>query len=79
MLDLRTENVDLRLGTMVGGGKTAAGKNRVVPIHPQIREIVAARCRASESGYLFEYELQISALQSVEPSLTKISSQLSVV
>ncbi len=56
MLDLRTENVDLRLGTMVGGGKTAAGKNRVVPIHPQIREIVAARCRASESGYLFEYK-----------------------
>lgn len=56
MLDLRTENVDLRLGTMVGGTKTAAGKNRVVPIHPQISEIVAARYHASESGYLFEYK-----------------------
>ena len=56
MLGLRVEDVDLRLGVMVGGTKTAAGKNRVVPIHPQIREIVANRCACSESGYLFEYK-----------------------
>lgn len=55
MLDLRTENIDLRLGTMTGGTKTDAGRNRVVPIHPQIRRIVADRYAASESGWLFEY------------------------
>ena len=56
MLSLRVEDIDLRLGTMVGGTKTAAGKNRVVPIHPQISGIVTARIRESESGYLFEYK-----------------------
>lgn len=55
MLDLRTENVDLRLGTMTGGTKTDAGRNRVVPIHPQIAGIVRQRYEASESGWLFEY------------------------
>lgn len=55
MLNLRVQDVDLRFDTMVGGTKTAAGRNRVVPIHPLIRDLVAARCAASESGYLFEY------------------------
>ena len=55
MLGLRTEDVDLRLGTMTGGVKTDAGRGRVVPIHPQIAQIVENRYAASESGYLFEY------------------------
>ena len=56
MLNLRVQDVDLRLGTMTGGTKTDAGRNRVVPIHPQIRQIVVQRCEASEAGWLFEYK-----------------------
>jgi len=54
MLDLRTENVNLENGTMKGGTKTKAGKDRIVPIHPKIRHIVERRM---EDGgkYLFSY------------------------
>ena len=36
LLELPTENIDLEMMTMVGGKKTAAGKNRLVPIHHRI-------------------------------------------
>lgn len=55
MLDLKTEAVDLEAQTMTGGTKTAAGKNRVVPIHSKIQHIVQKRIEQSKSGYLFEY------------------------
>lgn len=55
MLDLQIENVDLAEGTMIGGTKTAAGKNRMVPIHSKIFNIVQHRVELSKSGYLFEY------------------------
>jgi integrase len=55
MLDLRSGNVDLVEKTMRGGTKTAAGKDRVVPIHPKIYEIV--RTRVDDFGeYLFTYD-----------------------
>lgn len=40
LLTMRTDNVSLTEWTMMGGVKTAAGKNRVVPIHPGIRHLV---------------------------------------
>ena len=43
LLALTPEDVDLEAGTMKGGTKTAAGKNRVVPIHSKIRPLVEAR------------------------------------
>lgn len=55
MLSLRTENVDLKEQTITGGTKTAAGKNRIVPIHSKIQRIVQQRFEQSKSGYLFEY------------------------
>jgi integrase len=52
LLDLRTADVDLGAGTIKGGRKTKAGKNRLVPIHPKIAEFV--RRRVLEGGeYLF--------------------------
>lgn len=51
LLALRAEDVDLEEGVMRGGGKTASGKNRVVPIHPMIRPIVERRC--ASGGLLF--------------------------
>lgn len=38
--ELLTCTVDLEQGTMIGGIKTDAGKNRVVPIHPRIRPLI---------------------------------------
>lgn len=55
MITLKTSNVDLKELTMTGGTKTAAGKNRIVPIHSKIQSIVQKRFEQSKSGYLFEY------------------------
>lgn len=43
LLALTPDDVDLEAGTMKGGTKTAAGKNRIVPIHSRIRPLIEAR------------------------------------
>lgn len=55
MIDLRTETMNLQEWTLTGGTKTAAGKNRLIPIHSKIQSIVQKRFEQSKSGYLFEY------------------------
>lgn len=55
MIDLRTETVNLQEWTLTGGTKTAAGKNRLIPIHSKIQSIVQKRFEQSKSGYLFEH------------------------
>ena len=55
MIELKTANIDLNAQTMTGGTKTAAGKNRIVPIHSKIQHIVQKHIEQSKSGYLFEY------------------------
>lgn len=56
MLALKIENIDLEQQTMIGGTKTAAGKNRLVPVHSKIQSIVQKRVELSKAGYLFEYD-----------------------
>lgn len=55
MIELKVSTIDFEVGTMQGGKKTAAGKNRLVPIHSKIHSIVQKRVEQSKSGYLFEY------------------------
>jgi len=55
ILDLRTENINLENGTIKGGTKTKAGKDRIVPIHSKIRHIVERRMEDG-SKYLFSYK-----------------------
>ncbi len=43
MATLELKDVDLDKNIMFGGMKTDAGKNRFVPIHPLIRELIAKR------------------------------------
>lgn len=53
---LRLEDIDLEGNTFFGGLKTEAGRNRYVPIHPLIRDLVCIRYKeAAEMGseYLF--------------------------
>lgn len=40
LVTLKVEDVDLEQGFVKGGIKTAAGKNRLVPIHPLVKKIV---------------------------------------
>ncbi|MBP5461558.1 MAG: tyrosine-type recombinase/integrase [Lachnospiraceae bacterium] len=46
---MKLSDVDLELGIMRGGVKTKAGKNRIVPIHSKIYELVRKRCEDSRS------------------------------
>lgn len=41
LVELRSENINLKEWTMVGGIKTKAGKNRLVPIHEKIKGFVS--------------------------------------
>lgn len=43
LLALKPSDIDLDAGTMTGGTKTKAGKNRIVPIHSKIRPLVESR------------------------------------
>lgn len=43
LLALGPEDIDLEAGTMKGGTKTKAGKNRIVPIHSRIRPFIERR------------------------------------
>ena len=45
---IKLENVDLDKWTYVGGMKTAAGTNRVVPIHSRIRHLVEAKYKEAQ-------------------------------
>jgi len=52
---LKTEDVNLADMTFRGGIKTAAGKNRIVPIHSAIRPIVENRLNTN-----FEYFINVN-------------------
>lgn len=52
LLGLKTENVDLEERTFKGGTKTASGKDRIIPIHSKIFEIVQRRVQEGNE-YLF--------------------------
>ena len=52
LLDLRTSNVNLDEGTLKGGTKTRAGKDRLVPIHSKILPLIQKRIEGG-GEYLF--------------------------
>lgn len=43
LIQMPAEDIDLTANTFKGGLKTAAGKNRIVPIHPRIRGFIEHR------------------------------------
>jgi integrase len=47
LFDIKTANIDLKNEIMVGGSKTDAGKDRVVPIHPRIMPYIKKRIEAN--------------------------------
>ncbi len=62
-------NVDLEKGTFMGGLKTAAGKDRIVPIHSRITPLVEQRYQEAVnlgSNYLFNYSNQNRYTKSIK-------------
>lgn len=53
--ELLKKNVDLDNFFIVGGMKTDAGRDRIVPIHPKIRDIVKEAYENSDTEYLFTH------------------------
>lgn len=54
MINLKVDNINIKKQLLIGGVKTNAGKNRVIPIHSKIQTLVQNRVTSSKSGYLFE-------------------------
>ena len=52
LLEMRTENIHLGERYMVGGMKTAAGKDRIIPIHDAILPLIAERMKSSGEYFL---------------------------
>lgn len=53
LLEMETKNIFLSDRYMIGGKKTAAGKNRIIPIHDDIFPLVAAQY-STDKKYLFQ-------------------------
>lgn len=64
---LKTENIFLEEGYMIGGMKTSNGVNRIVPIHPMIKELVAFRYHQATEFYHSEFLLNIPYGSSHKP------------
>lgn len=52
---LKIKDIDLNKGFMYGGNKTAAGKNRAVPIHSRIKPLIENRIKLSAGETLLNY------------------------
>lgn len=53
LIELKKENIDLENMTMIGGMKTAAGTNRLIPIHPKILPLIRYYYDRSPGDLLF--------------------------
>ena len=51
LLKLEKKNVNLENNTIIGGSKTDAGKNRIIPIHPKILPLIVKRM-GNKTDYL---------------------------
>jgi len=54
LLNIRTEEVDLKNDTVKSGANAKTGKDRIVPIHPKVRPIVERRVKEGNE-YLFSH------------------------
>lgn len=54
MLLMKCKDIDLEQGTMRGGVKTAAGKERIIPIHPLLLPII--KRHLSDDEHLFAHQ-----------------------
>lgn len=60
LLQIKTKNVNLQERYMIGGLKTAAGKNRIIPLHDDIFPLIEKRMEVA-SEYLVPYKVDRAA------------------
>lgn len=72
LLQIKLENVDLEQNIIVGGMKTKAGIDRIVPIHPSIQEFVRTKYQLAQQGG-FSKLITFIAYQSTAPQRKEIS------
>lgn len=53
LLNMEKSNIHLEERYMIGGSKTKAGKNRVIPLHKRIVPLIEKRMNESDSQWLF--------------------------
>lgn len=51
---MKVDDIDWNEEVLIGGIKTAAGKNRRVPIHHSIKALIEHRAKINREGFLFE-------------------------
>ncbi len=56
LLDLENEKIDLETRTIVGGNKTEAGKDRLVPIHPKILPLIEKRYNTNNKYFIVNFK-----------------------
>lgn len=56
--------------TITGGMKTESGKNRIIPVHSRIRDLVLKHYRQSTGEYLFEHTQDANGDKPGNPTLT---------
>lgn len=57
LAELKTNNVNMENGTLIGGIKTKNGINRVIPIHPKISDLIENRLKvANDTLFNLNYE-----------------------
>lgn len=56
LLELETQNIDLDNMTMIGGLKTEAGKNRLIPIHPKILPLIEKRLNKNNQYLIINFK-----------------------
>lgn len=71
LLDVKKENVNLTTRIMVGGLKTAAGKDRRIPIHKSILPFVE-RLMQTEGDYLLSRDLKGKQQKMTYPYFTRV-------
>ena len=64
---IKIENVFLDQGYIIGGMKTSNGINRMVPIHPRIKELVEARYHQATEQFHSDYLFNIPQGRSYKP------------
>lgn len=52
LVSIKNKDIDFEKGYIIGGTKTEAGRNRIVPIHPKIEHLIKYRFN-EENEYLF--------------------------
>jgi integrase len=70
LLKLTKFDVDIKNMLITGGVKTDAGKDRVIPVHPKIKQYVTARYESC-SNFLIEYEKEVGSVKNNDKRMVK--------